>query len=226
MADVSHDVQTDPPPGPDEGRPDLESDEDEELGLGPIPFALLVLFEAALAPASLLLGYLFGQHPLLTFSWSYEAVVAGVLAALPMLVLLGVIVRWPVGPLRRVRDYFADELAPALHGCEWPDLGVLSVAAGVGEEMLFRGVIQGALGRWLGVAPAIVLASLLFGLLHPVSVAYVVVAAVLGAYLGTVWVVSGNLLTVIVAHALYDFVALRVLLHLNDQPEDQGASEA
>ena len=33
----------------------------------------------------------------------------------------------------------------------------------------------------------------------------------LGAYLGLVWIASGNLLTVIVAHAVYDFVALIVL---------------
>ena len=34
----------------------------------------------------------------------------------------------------------------------------------------------------------------------------------MGAYLGGVWLLNGNLLTVMVAHALYDFLALLILL--------------
>ena len=56
--------------------------------------------------------------------------------------------------------------------------------------------------------PGLAVASLLFGLLHPITPTYVAIAALLGAYLGAVWLATGNLLTVIVAHALYDFVAL------------------
>ena len=62
------------------------------------------------------------------------------------------------------------------------------------------------------------IASLLFGLLHPISLAYVVVAAALGAYLGLVWMYSGNLLTVVVAHALYDFVLLVYLVRRGPLP--------
>ena len=204
------DTQTDQPHR-DEDDPDDQ--DDPELGLGPIPFAILVLFEAALAPVALLVGALLHQHPLADFAWNGNAALAGVLAALPMLALLGLIVYWPVGPLKRIRDYFDQELAPALHGCEWPDLGVLSVAAGVGEEMLFRGVIQGVLMRLLGPSLGIVLAGALFGVLHPVSLSYVVLASLLGMYLGVVWWLSCNLLTVMVAHAVYDLVALVILLH-------------
>ena len=54
----------------------------------------------------------------------------------------------------------------------------------------------------------------MFGLLHPITRAYAVIAALLGAYLGGLWLAGGNLLTPIVAHALYDFVALVYLLRL------------
>ena len=37
------------------------------------------------------------------------------------------------------------------------------------------------------------------------------IATLLGAYLGGVWIPTGNLLTVIIAHAIYDFVALVIL---------------
>ena len=41
---------------------------------------------------------------------------------------------------------------------------------------------------------------------------YGVLAALIGVYLGWVWLASGNLLAPVVAHALYDFVALVVLV--------------
>jgi membrane protease YdiL (CAAX protease family) len=210
--DVSQGAQND--------RPDRDDDPDDEPSLGPIPFTLLVLFEAGLAPFSLLVSLVVGPHPLAIFAWDVDAALHGVLAAIPMVALFAAIVRWPVGPLRQIKEYFKHELAPALSGCEWPDIAVLSVAAGVGEEMLFRGVIQGALSRLLGPAAGVVVASVLFGLLHPVSLSYVVIAALLGAYLGVVWLVSGNLLTVMVAHAVYDFVALTVLLRMHSATDE------
>jgi membrane protease YdiL (CAAX protease family) len=210
--DVSQDTPTD--------RPDRDDDTEGELSLGPVPFALLVLFEAGLAPLSLLVGLIVRSHPLTTFAWDADAAFNGVLAAIPMVAMFAAILRWPVGPLRGIKEYFDDELAPALSGCEWPDLAVLSVAAAVGEEMLFRGVIQGALSRLLGPAAGVVLASVVFGLLHPVSLSYMTVAALLGACLGVVWLISGNLLTVMVAHALYDFVALAVLHHMRSTADE------
>jgi membrane protease YdiL (CAAX protease family) len=71
----------------------------------------------------------------------------------------------------------------------------------------------------MGAWRALAVTSGLFGLLHPITPAYIVMAGLLGAYLGAVWIVTGNLLTVIVAHALYDFLALRILLH---RPEIAG----
>jgi hypothetical protein len=35
-----------------------------------------------------------------------------------------------------------------------------------------------------------------------------VLAAIVGIYLGAIWLLTGNLLVPIVAHAVYDFVAL------------------
>ena len=84
--------------------------------------------------------------------------------------------------------------------------------------MLFRGVFQGLLARWLGPGPGWGAASLLFGLLHPITPGYIVLAALLGAYLGSIWMFTGNLLTVMVAHALYDFLAMVLLLREKPSP--------
>jgi membrane protease YdiL (CAAX protease family) len=180
--------------------------------VGTVPFSAYVIFEAVLAPFALFLGWWFGQPPLSEFAWDEDSFYLGLAAALPMLGLLVVLLQWPVGPLASIKQFLYRELAPALEGCHWPDLALVSIAAGVGEEMLFRGVIQGSLTYYLGRVAAIAVTGLLFGLLHPVSIAYVCIAGLLGVYLGVVHVASGNLLTVITAHAAYDFAALLFLL--------------
>ena len=56
------------------------------------------------------------------------------------------------------------------------------------------------------------IASLLFGLLHPISMPYIVVSAFVGLYLGGAFLLSGNLLTVMVTHSIYDFGLMSYLL--------------
>lgn len=203
---------------------DLDGEGEGDEASRSVPFAVFVLFEAGLAPLALVLGYALGQHPLADFVWDVDAALWGVVAALPMIGFLTAVVRWPVGPLGRIKAFFDRELAPVLEGCEWPDLALISVAAGVGEELLFRGVIQGSLARAIGPGAGLAVTAALFGLLHPVSTAYVLIAGLLGGYLGLVWMLSGNLLTAVVAHALYDFVALVVLLNDRRAGSDDDGS--
>jgi membrane protease YdiL (CAAX protease family) len=179
---------------------------------------LSILFEGGLAPLAVLLGWLLGQPALAGFAWRAQDAALGVLAALPMLALFLLGQKWPVGPFRAIKQFFDKEARPVLVACRWPDLALISLAAGVGEEMLFRGVFQGVLSRWLGPAPGWGAASLLFGLLHPITPGYMVLATLLGAYLGSIWNYTGNLLTVIVAHALYDFLAMLLLLREEPRP--------
>src|SRR5262249_36018450 len=144
----------------------------------------------------------------------------GLLATLPLLVLFLVLTRWPVGPLRRIKQFSDEVIRPLLAPCSLVDLVGISVLAGLGEEMVFRGVLQGAFSRWFNPWLGIVLASLLFGLLHAITVTYAVLAALMGAYLGWLFQTTNNLLVVVLVHALYD---LLVLLYLLRGP---GAEEA
>lgn len=171
-----------------------------------------VLFEGSLAPLALFLGWCLGQDPLEKVAWDVRGAVWGVLATVPMVAMFLVGLRWPVGPLLKIKRFFDEEVVPLLGGRPVSDLALIALAAGVGEEMLFRGVVQGALVRWLGTWEGLIIASGVFGLLHPITRAYAVIAAVLGAYLGAIWIASGNLLSSMIAHALYDFCALCVLL--------------
>ncbi len=93
------------------------------------------------------------------------------------------------------------------------DLFGISVLAGLGEEMLFRGLIQDVFSSSLPLWMAVALASLLFGMMHAVTPTYAVLAGLMGAYLGWLYLATGNLLGPIVAHAVYDFVALVYLMY-------------
>jgi membrane protease YdiL (CAAX protease family) len=177
-----------------------------------------VFFEGGLAPLSLVLGWLLGHPPLDRFVWSMEDALWGVAATIPLILMVLAMLRWPIGPLARVKKFCDQEVVPLLDESTWSELALISVSAGVGEEMLFRGVMQDALGSWFGVPWGLGLASVLFGVLHPISVPYMVIAAFLGLYLGTVWILSGNLLTVMITHGLYDFAALAYLIRI--RPRD------
>lgn len=85
----------------------------------------------------------------------------------------------------------------------------LAVAyGGVAEEFLFRGVLIPALSPYLSTWPAVVLVGIAFGMLHPVSRLYVVLASLLGIFWGALYVWTGNLLVPMIAHALNNVIAL------------------
>jgi membrane protease YdiL (CAAX protease family) len=87
--------------------------------------------------------------------------------------------------------------------------------------MLFRGVIQDAIQRaTTSAAAAILLAGLLFGLVHAVTLSYAIFATLVGIYLGWLFIADGDLTAPIVAHGVYDFIALAYLAKIR-QPRWQ-----
>ena len=93
------------------------------------------------------------------------------------------------------------------------DLLGISLLAGLGEEILFRGVSQEAFTGWFNVWVGVLMASVLFGLMHSITFTYVLLATLMGAYLGCVWLwADHNLLVIVLTHALYDFLVLLWLL--------------
>jgi membrane protease YdiL (CAAX protease family) len=95
-------------------------------------------------------------------------------------------------------------------------LVVVAAAAGVGEELLFRGLVQAGLSRLLGPVSgpwiALAAASVLFGVCHWLNTTYAVLAVLAGVYFGLLLMSTGSLWTPIVAHAAYDFLALLYLI--------------
>ncbi|MGO1501898.1 MAG: lysostaphin resistance A-like protein [Marinobacter sp.] len=97
-------------------------------------------------------------------------------------------------------------------GYSWRVLFLLSVFAGVGEELLFRGAVQGWLAAHTDTTTALLVASVLFGLVHYVSFTYFIIATGLGLVLGLAYAITDSLLLAMVWHGVYDMIALFCLL--------------
>jgi membrane protease YdiL (CAAX protease family) len=184
--------------------------------------AVAVLFEGGLLGLAWGLGRLLDRPAWQSLHWDARAAGLGVAACLPLLLVFLLLIRCRCRPVTRIRQFFEEVVRPLLGACSLFELAVIALLAGLGEETLFRDVLQGAFSHWLGPWPALVLAGALFGLMHPITPLYVVIAALFGVYLGACWLASGNLLVAIIAHGLYDFLALVYLLRVR-QSGDQGS---
>ncbi len=168
--------------------------------------------QGGLLVVTIMLAWLAGIDLLAQLRFTPAAVMWGVSATLPMLLLFAITHRYPVGPFRGVKDFLSETIGPTLTRCHWLDLVFLSLMAGLSEELFFRGVAQTWLTATCGITAALILSNVLFGLAHSVSAIYVVLAGLLGMYLAAVFTITGeaNLVPPILCHALYDFVALSV----------------
>jgi len=179
-------------------------------------------FEGALLLLAMLLGWLFDfplaslTQPTLQGTWQ------GLLATLPMLLLLLATTHLPVGPLRRIREILEETFLPLFRESRFPDLVLVTLLAGLGEEWLFRGILQAGLSWWMNPWLAVALASVLFGLAHAITPTYAVLAGLIGVYFGAIFLITGDLYVVVFAHAVYDLIALEYLLRV--LPVRQGPS--
>jgi hypothetical protein len=177
-----------------------------------ITFAAVVV-EGGLALLAVVLAWLLGIPLAAYLHGSVSGLLQGLLATVPLVLGLLLLDCWPVGGFRRLKEMMRESILPLFRECSLEALLLISLAAGVGEELLFRGVAQLGIEQasgstWLAVAGA----SVLFGLAHPISKTYALLAGLIGVYLGVLLVFTNNFLVPIVAHAAYDFFALVYLL--------------
>ncbi|HUF34469.1 MAG TPA: type II CAAX endopeptidase family protein, partial [Gemmatimonadales bacterium] len=156
--------------------------------------------------------------PFARLEWTWGGLAAGIAATAPLLVGLGwsLHTRWQ--PMVRLIELVEERIGPLFVGATRGELALVALLAGLGEEALFRGVLQDALAGRLPVWAALLLASILFGVAHWVTATYAMLATLVGIYLGALYHVTGNLLAPIAAHALYDLVALSVLAAMKPAP--------
>ncbi|MCA9185179.1 MAG: CPBP family intramembrane glutamic endopeptidase [Pirellulaceae bacterium] len=191
------------------------------------PFlAAAVLFEASLGLLALLLAHLLGS-PWLPAHWlSPQSIVVGIavaaFATLPTLALAILLDRSQHPSFQEVGRFVRRHLLSYCRDCSTFELALLAFAAGLGEELLFRIFLQQWLSTMLPIVAAVALAGIAFGGLHCVSPTYVLIATLMGCYLGLLLVVFHNPWVPIATHALYDWLIIRYLLATSPASDDES----
>ncbi len=179
------------------------------LGQGPLPISRqrlfvqilvvqVVLFSTSMI-ASLRTGVRLGFGPPRLAAWLISA----------GLVLLGVLlIHWRWASRTTVEKDRVSSILPHT-AREYPSYLVLCLAAGIGEEVAYRGMLFAILAYLTGSQiAAVLIASVAFGLAHAIQGrrgVFAIFVIALAAH-GLV-IYAGSLLPAIVAHAVYDAIA-------------------
>lgn len=189
-----------------------------------VAFALLV--EAGLGVVSLVIGWLAGHQSAVGMSSAAPVrdqligIAWGVVATLPMLLVLAASTRIRIPSLDRVEQLARQAVRHLFPKPQLWQLAAVSIAAGLGEELFFRGLVQAGLAALIGgdygIWIALAVGAAVFGAFHWLNATYALLAMLAGLYFGWLLIASGSLWTPIVAHAAYDFIALVYLVRTND----------
>ena len=177
---------------------------------------IVISFEGGLAIIALLLNLPMERSLLSMLSLSLFDILYGVFAVLPLLIAFYSLMKIKITPFIRIRVILDEILKPLFRESKPVDILIVSLVAGIGEELLFRGIIQTVAMNHLGLIAGVLTASIIFGLLHFITPGYAVIATIAGLYLGLIFILTDNLLISVITHGVYDFVALLFYLKKND----------
>jgi membrane protease YdiL (CAAX protease family) len=110
------------------------------------------------------------------------------------------------------------DLRPVVHGQRDGALLLMAIASGIGEELLFRGLLTPLLG--------VVLSSCAFGLMHQVRGrarwAWAMWATLMGLVFASLFRLTGSLAGPIAAHVIVNAVNLRYLRDMDPMPPSKA----
>jgi membrane protease YdiL (CAAX protease family) len=177
-------------------------------------FKRAFLFESSLIVLAILLGWIAGINPFKNIIFSESAILYGLLGTIPLFMMFMGLQNIQAKSVSSIRNLLLKTLGPELHRYQWSDLLLLGTIAGVSEELLFRGVLQPWIEASWGITAGLIASNVIFGLAHAVTPLYAVLAALVGMYLGLSmdYGIERNVLTPIMIHGLYDFLAFFMLM--------------
>jgi membrane protease YdiL (CAAX protease family) len=174
-----------------------------------------IILEAVLVGIAAIVGIIvFGEPFPFTLIIDSHSLWESVLATVPiiayMLFSLSPVAEL-IPPLRRIYEFLKTLMGRSIAESRAWQLVLLGLAAGIGEETLFRGVLQPWMTDLTSPWTAIIITSIVFGLLHAMTPMYFVVATAISLYFGWIMLKTDNLLVPVLAHGLYDVVGFLVL---------------
>lgn len=169
--------------------------------------------------------YFLGMVPVVT-EWQWLAVVGGLLLSFLLFPQMNMVLGSDEH-LKKVRGSLGKlELMAPRESVEQQFFQVLSVTAGVCEEILYRGMLMFVLTAAFGQWPALILASAIFGLGHFYQgLTGVGKSATAGLVLGLLAIFSGSILVGMVLHTVLDLTGGRVLQATVNLPGKESAGD-
>jgi uncharacterized protein len=158
--------------------------------------------------------------------WTWRAALGGILFGAALIASAASVFRLFPGVLEKTTHLQSKMAALFTPDTNWGSFVFIALCAGIGEEAFFRGGLQTILTGHVGAAWAIALSSLAFALFHMAKPLIFAVLLLIGVLFGVVYWWTESLLTVMIAHTLYDIWALAVLRrelvrlgYLSEKPE-------
>ena len=172
-------------------------------------FKAACYFEASLIIVAVVLGWIADINPFENLYFSENVVIYGLIGTVPLYLLFMAMEHMPITSVQKIRLILLETLGSSLYRYNWADLFILAAIAGFSEELLFRGVIQPWMENSWGMTAGLIGSNIIFGLVHAVTPLYAILATCVGIYLGLFLDYGGerNLLTPMVIHGIYDFLA-------------------
>jgi len=159
--------------------------------------------------AALLFAFFDHQRPMADWlqgnHWLGQLAVGSLLAVPMLFVMLYVLPMFDA--LKPFFEFVDKQLSPMFRGLSVWQIALISLSAGVGEEILFRWCLMGGLDQFLSLPAAVAISSVVFGLAHCVNVTYFLITFFMGIVLAGIYLYFGPL-AAIACHAVYDFLAL------------------
>ncbi|WP_428409233.1 lysostaphin resistance A-like protein [Hyphococcus sp.] len=171
-------------------------------------FLIVVGGTALMGLAAIGLSFLFETPLGPQFNMDVDAVLIGVIATAPLAAFLWWFSNTTLehfASFRKSQIKFFSEIGFSFTP---PRIAAMAIAAGISEELLFRGVLQTWMTGFAPEAVAIIATNIIFGMMHMRTALYAFIAGLVGVYLGILYAATDNLLAPIAAHALYDAIAL------------------
>jgi len=144
--------------------------------------------------------------------WPWAAIGVGVFAILAQVIYLAIVSR-NAGKLTEVKKQIGDLACLAPQTPREDRLSdMVSITAGVCEEILYRGLLLATLVSLVGMWPAVAITSLIFGLGHAYQgISGIAKTGLVGLVLALLTVSSGSLYIAIVLHAVIDLTSGRIM---------------
>ena len=171
----------------------------------------LGLQAAVFSAAGAAMWYASGRSLHSFVDWSWASVAGGLMFGAALIAFAAAVFKLFPGFLETTTRLQAKMAGLFAAEVNWRAIVFISLCAGVGEEAFFRGGLQTWLGDHIGPGWAILVSSAGFALIHMAKPLIGALLFVIGLIFGVVYWWTGSLLTVVIAHTIYDIWALRVL---------------